>query len=67
MIDSPAIFMSEISPQICAVCKVKIIKMVGGDRVLFSVGPPGSRDTLWRKVCQYTRNSSCINRKDIHW
>ncbi|HEY9640644.1 MAG TPA: hypothetical protein V6C57_09170 [Coleofasciculaceae cyanobacterium] len=53
--------MSETGVQVCPVCKVKIIKMIGGDRVLFSAGPPGTRATLWAKVCQYAKNPSCIN------
>lgn len=56
--------MSEQNLQTCSVCGVKIIKMVGGDRVLFSVGAPGTRDTLWQKVCRHTKNLACINRRD---
>ncbi|UBF27442.1 hypothetical protein K9N68_05705 [Kovacikia minuta CCNUW1] len=50
-------------PQICPICRVKIIKLVGGDRVIFSSGPPGTRETLWQKVCKYTDQPGCINRK----
>ncbi|MCY7390131.1 MAG: hypothetical protein LH647_01115 [Leptolyngbyaceae cyanobacterium CAN_BIN12] len=57
--------MAEANMQVCAVCGVKIIKMVGGDRVLFSVGTPGTRETLWQKVCKHTQKPGCINRKDI--
>ncbi|MBM0741781.1 hypothetical protein JOY44_09130 [Phormidium sp. CLA17] len=56
--------MAETNMQVCGVCGVKIIKMVGGDRVLFSVGPPGTRETLWQKVCKHAQNSGCINRQD---
>ncbi|HEY9752612.1 MAG TPA: hypothetical protein V6C46_06660 [Coleofasciculaceae cyanobacterium] len=54
--------MSEANPQICPICQVKIIKLVGGDRVLFSAGPPGTREILWQKVCQYTQRPGCINK-----
>ncbi|WP_421656935.1 hypothetical protein [Leptothermofonsia sp. ETS-13] len=54
--------MSEENAQVCPICKVKIIKMVGGDRVLFSMGPPGTRATLWAKVCRFTDKPGCINR-----
>jgi hypothetical protein len=50
------------STQSCTVCGVKIIKVVGGDRVIFSTGPAGTREVLWKKVCQHTRNLACINR-----
>lgn len=56
--------MSEQKMQTCPVCGVKIIKMVGGDRVLFSVGAPGTRAALWQKVCRHTQNPACINRQD---
>ncbi|WP_293090315.1 hypothetical protein [Okeania sp. SIO3B5] len=42
--------MSENQQEICPVCLVKI---VGGDRVLFSSGPPGTKAKLWARVCQY--------------
>jgi hypothetical protein len=54
--------MSETGVQTCPVCGVKIVKVVGGDRVLFSVGPPGTRATLWTRVCQYTQKAGCINK-----
>jgi hypothetical protein len=56
--------MSEPAMQSCSVCGVKIIKMVGGDRVLFSVGSPGDRDILWQKVCRHTQNPACINQQN---
>jgi hypothetical protein len=55
------IIMPESGVRVCPVCGVKIIGMVGGDRVLFSVGPPGTRATLWARVCQYTQKPGCIN------
>jgi hypothetical protein len=54
--------MSESGMQVCPVCGVKILKVIGGDRVLFSVGPPGTRATLWARVCKYTSKPGCINR-----
>ncbi|MBF2049346.1 MAG: hypothetical protein EDM05_024155 [Leptolyngbya sp. IPPAS B-1204] len=53
--------MSEAGAQVCPICGVKILKLIGGDRVLFSSGPPGTRSLLWAKVCQYTQKSGCIN------
>lgn len=54
--------MSESGPQVCPVCGVKILKVIGGDRVLFSAGPPGTRDILWSRVCRHTDKPGCINR-----
>lgn len=54
--------MSENGMQVCPICRAKIQKLVGGDRVLFSSGPPGTRATLWTKVCQYTDKAGCINK-----
>jgi hypothetical protein len=53
--------MSGSGMQTCPVCGVKIIKIIGGDKVLFSSGPPGTRATLWAKVCQYAQKPGCIN------
>ncbi|MBD2464951.1 hypothetical protein H6G89_28510 [Oscillatoria sp. FACHB-1407] len=53
--------MPESGVNVCPICGVKIIAMVGGDRVLFSVGPPGTRATLWARVCRYTQKPGCIN------
>ncbi|MGF1497543.1 MAG: hypothetical protein ACFB8W_12065 [Elainellaceae cyanobacterium] len=53
--------MAENGMQVCPVCGVKIIPMIGGDRVLFAAGPPGTRSTLWVKVCQYAKKPGCIN------
>lgn len=54
--------MSDSGMQVCPVCGVKILKVIGGDRVLFAAGPPGTRATLWAKVCKYTDKPGCINR-----
>ncbi len=54
--------MSDANVQVCPVCTVKIVKMIGGDRVLYSTGSPGTRATLWTKVCQHTQNPACINK-----
>lgn len=48
--------------QVCPICGVKILKLVGGDRVMFSAGPPGTRATLWARVCKFTDKPGCINR-----
>jgi hypothetical protein len=52
----------ELGAAVCPVCGVKILALVGGDRVLFSAGPPGNRESLWKKVCQYTQKPGCINK-----
>jgi len=39
--------MSENQQEICPVCQVKI---VDGDKVLFSSGPLGTRAKLWARV-----------------
>lgn len=54
--------MAEANSKVCPVCSVRIIKVIGGDRVLFAMGPPGTRETLWQKVCQYTNKPGCINK-----
>jgi hypothetical protein len=49
--------------QTCPVCGVKILTgVVGGDRVMFAAGPPGTRAKLWARVCQYTQKAGCINK-----
>jgi hypothetical protein len=53
--------MAETGAQVCPVCGVKILKLVGGDRVMFSVGPPATRPVLWQRVCQHTQKPGCIN------
>jgi hypothetical protein len=48
--------------QTCSICGVQILTgCAGGDRVLFSSGPQGTRAKLWARVCQYTKQSGCIN------
>jgi len=47
--------------QVCPVCSVKILKMIGGDRVIFSAGPPATRAILWQRVCRHTQKPGCIN------
>ncbi|EKD06344.1 MULTISPECIES: hypothetical protein [Limnospira] len=37
------------------------MKAPGGDRVLFSVGAPGTRARLWARVCQFVKKPGCIN------
>lgn len=54
--------MPESNLNVCPVCKVKILpRGMAGDQVLFSVGPPGTRATLWARVCQFTQKAGCIN------
>ncbi len=52
----------EPSEQVCPLCGVKIIPMIGGDRVIFSMGPAGTRAKLWARVCQFVNKPECINR-----
>ncbi|GAB4377188.1 MAG: hypothetical protein Kow00121_25950 [Elainellaceae cyanobacterium] len=59
-VDEKKVVMSGI--QVCPVCGVKIQQLVGGDRVLFAVGSPGTRATLWARVCQYTDKAGCLNK-----
>lgn len=35
----------------------------GGDRVLFSSGPVGTRTKLWARVCQFSKRPGCINQQ----
>lgn len=49
--------------QTCPICSVKIVPGgVIGDRVLFSFGPPATREILWNRVCQYNQKPGCINK-----
>ncbi|MFM7221239.1 MAG: hypothetical protein ACKO21_13715 [Nodosilinea sp.] len=49
--------------QTCPICGVKIlVGIVGGDRVLFSAGPPGNRARLYDRVCRYVDRPGCINK-----
>jgi hypothetical protein len=55
--------MTALNPQTCPVCGVKIlVGIVGGDRVLFSAGPPGTRQKLYGRVCRYVTKPGCINK-----
>jgi hypothetical protein len=54
--------MAEPTTQTCPICSVKImVGVAGGDRVLFSSGPQGTRAKLWARVCQFNKKSGCIN------
>lgn len=50
--------MSKSDVQVCPVCGVKI---EGGDKVVFSSGPVGTRARLWARVCNYVKKPDCIN------
>lgn len=50
--------MSEKHIEVCPACGVTI---ENGDKVLFSVGPPGNRSRLWARVCQFAKKPGCIN------
>lgn len=55
--------MTGSNPQTCPVCGVKIlVGIVGGDRVLFSAYPPGTRSRLYARVCRYVDKPGCINK-----
>lgn len=55
--------MAMAAPQTCSVCGVKIlVGIVGGDRVLFTAGPPGTRARLYARVCRYVDKAGCINK-----
>jgi hypothetical protein len=47
--------------QTCPVCGVTILPQIGGDRVVFAVGPAGTRAKLWARVCQFAKKPECIN------
>ena len=53
--------MAEPTTQTCPICSVKIMAAAGGDRVIFSSGPQGTRAKLWARVCQYNQKPGCIN------
>ncbi|MDJ0597252.1 MAG: hypothetical protein QNJ37_00175 [Crocosphaera sp.] len=50
--------MPNSNSETCPVCGVKI---VGGDKVIFSSGPVGTRARLWARVCNYAKRPGCIN------
>lgn len=45
--------------QICPICHVAIAP---DDTVYFSSGNPGTRARLYARVCQYAKQSGCINK-----
>jgi hypothetical protein len=53
--------MSDPKEKVCEVCQVKIVGVLGGDRVNFAFGPAGTRTILWQRVCQYVQRPGCIN------
>ncbi len=56
--------MADSTPQTCPICSVKIVVgSPGGDRVLFSSGPSGTRTKLWARVCQFNQKPGCINQQ----
>ncbi|PZO56097.1 MAG: hypothetical protein DCF15_09440 [Phormidesmis priestleyi] len=56
--------MADPTTQTCPICSVKImVGSPGGDRVLFSSGPAGTRTKLWARVCQFNQKSGCINQQ----
>jgi hypothetical protein len=55
--------MSQTNLQICSLCQVKIQRLVGADRVIFSAGGISTREVLWQRVCQHVQDRpGCINR-----
>ncbi|ACK68550.1 conserved hypothetical protein [Gloeothece citriformis PCC 7424] len=52
--------MSNPNIEVCPVCGVKI---ENGDKVIFSVGNPGTRARLYARVCNYVQKSGCINQE----
>lgn len=50
--------MSNSNIEMCPVCGVKI---ENGDKVIFSVGQPGTRARLYARVCNYVQQAQCIN------
>lgn len=56
---------------VCPACNVKILQETNqetgqmSEKVIFSFGKPGDRDGLYRKVCQYSKSSGCINKAPI--
>ncbi|MGK7924114.1 MAG: hypothetical protein AB4290_02485 [Spirulina sp.] len=44
--------------QTCPICRVAIAP---NDTVYFSTGNPGTRARLYARVCQYAKETGCIN------
>lgn len=56
--------MADSKTQTCPICNVQIVPGgTGDDRVIFSTGPVGTRAKLWARVCQFTKQSGCINQE----
>ncbi|PZO11729.1 MAG: hypothetical protein DCF25_18880 [Leptolyngbya foveolarum] len=54
--------MADPTTQTCPICGVQIVPGgLGGDRVIFSSGPQGTRSKLWARVCQFNKQPGCIN------
>ncbi|MFM7437967.1 MAG: hypothetical protein ACKO2V_16055 [Snowella sp.] len=53
--------MSEFTSEVCPVCGVTI---ENGAKVVFSVGPSGTRAKLWARVCNFAKNPDCINQDE---
>lgn len=56
--------MNNSNVQTCSVCGVRIEKIIGEDRVVFSHGPVGTRAKLWARVCKFVNNSQCLNKDE---
>ncbi|MEL6352357.1 MAG: hypothetical protein AAFR58_11355 [Cyanobacteria bacterium J06627_28] len=54
--------MADSTTQTCPICGVDIkVGAAGGDQVIFSTGPQGTRAKLWARVCQFNKKPGCIN------
>ncbi|NDJ15737.1 hypothetical protein [Myxacorys almedinensis] len=56
--------MNQGQMQVCPVCNVKILKLIGGDRVIFSTGAFGTREMLRSRVCRHVQKAGCINKDE---
>ena len=59
--DGPPKDIAGSNTKTCGVCGVKIERVDGCDRVLFSFGKPGTRDRLHARVCRFNAKPGCIN------
>lgn len=50
--------LEDTNKEVCPACGVTI---EDGSKVLFSYGPPGTRERLWARVCQFAKRPGCIN------
>jgi hypothetical protein len=51
------------SPEVCAVCSVKIQKAIGRDVVIFATGAHSTREVLHERVCRHVKDRpGCINK-----